>query len=105
MPINMKDITVEELKIKFDTKEDLILLDVREPVEHQSFNLGGTLIPLGNLINQMDDFEELKEKEVIVYCRSGKRSATAKSFMVEKGFKNVRNLEGGVLDWISKGLS
>ena len=100
----MIDITVEELKVKFDNKEEVILLDVREPLEHQSFNLGGTLIPLGHLINKLDDFEELKEKEVIVYCRSGKRSATAKSYMVQKGFKNVRNLEGGVLDWISKDM-
>ncbi len=100
----MNDITVEELKAKFDNKEEIILLDVREPIEHQSFNLGGTLIPLGHLINKIDDFEEFKDKEVIVYCRSGKRSATAKSFMIQKGFTNVRNLEGGVLDWIDKGL-
>ncbi len=97
-----QDITVEELKSKMDNKEEYILIDVREVLEFQMFNLGGQLIPLGILPFKLDELEDLKEKEVIVHCRSGKRSDTAKHMMIASGFKNVRNLLGGVLEWQDK---
>ena len=93
------DINVKELKEKFDKGEVFLLIDVREPHEHAEFNVGGELIPLGDIPVKMHDLEDHKEDEIVVYCRSGKRSATAKEFMRQSGFKNVRNLEGGMLAW------
>mgnify|MGYP005839900393 FL=1 len=93
------DITVQELKEKMDKGASFVLIDVREPHEHEDFNVGGHLIPLGDIPMKMHDLEDHQEDEVIVYCRSGRRSATAQAFMREAGFKNVRNLEGGMLAW------
>ena len=96
----MIDITTEELKKKLDNKEDFIFIDVREQYEFDQFNLNGRLIPLGTLPGALNDLEPFKEKEIVIYCRSGVRSANAKNFLVQMGFKNVRNLLNGVLRWI-----
>lgn len=93
------DIEVQELKQKLDGKEDFVLVDVREVYEHEEFNIGGLLIPLGELAFKLSELDEAKGKEVVVYCRSGKRSAMAQHLMQQAGFQNVRNLEGGVLAW------
>jgi len=95
----MNDITVEELKNKMDTKEDIVLIDVRETYEHDEFNIGGHLIPLGSLSKSMSDLSQYKNKEIVVYCRSGARSGAAKITMQGHGFQNVRNMLGGVLEW------
>lgn len=97
----MEDITVQELKARKDKGEALIVIDVREPHEYAEFNLGGKLIPLGDLAAQLDSLEDHKEKEIIVHCRSGARSAAAKAFLTQNGFLKVRNLLGGVVDWIN----
>lgn len=96
----MKDINVVELKKKMDAGEAFVLIDVREPYEHQEFNIGGQLIPMGNFPRIIPDLEDHQEQEVIVYCRSGRRSGIIKEMMAQAGFKNVRNLEGGMLAWI-----
>lgn len=96
----MIDITTEELKVKLDNKEDFVFIDVREQHEFDEFNLGAKLIPLGTLPRALNELEDYKEKEIIVHCRSGARSANAKNFLMQMGFKNVRNLLGGVLRWI-----
>ena len=98
----MNDITVEELKKRMDAGEQLHVIDVREPYEYDEFNIGARLIPLGELPSQLDDLAALKNEEIIVHCRSGARSNTAKQFMAENGFTKVRNLLGGILDWQSK---
>lgn len=103
--MSVADITVTELKERLDKKEEIVLLDVREVHENQEFNLGGTLIPLGDLPIKLSQLEDYKDKEVIVYCRSGKRSGRAKEFMLQNGFSHVRNLLGGVLDWQDKKFS
>ncbi len=97
-----KDITVTELKEKMDKGGDFVLIDVREPHENQEFNVGGELIPLGKLPDKLGQLEEHKEDEIILYCRSGNRSGVAKQLMERAGFKNVRNLLGGMLDWKEK---
>ena len=96
----MIDITTEELKQKLDAKEDFIFIDVRENHEFDEFNLGAKLIPLGTLPETLNDLEQYKDKEIVVHCRSGARSANAKNYLIQMGFKNVRNLLGGVLRWI-----
>jgi rhodanese-related sulfurtransferase len=99
----MQLITAEELKKKIDNREVLYLLDVREPHERAEFNIGGTFLPLGKLQTmQVDEIEEWKDKEVICYCRSGNRSGQACLILDTLGFKNTKNLAGGMLDWQKK---
>jgi hypothetical protein len=99
----MQTITVEALKAKLDAGEKLNLVDVREPHEHAAFNIGGILLPLGQVQTlQIDTIEDLKEEIVYVYCRSGNRSGQACMMLEPYGFKNVVNVAGGMLDWEAK---
>ena len=93
------EISVQGLKAKMDNKEDFVLIDVREKYEYQEFNIGGKLIPLGEIMGALEDLEEFKGKEIIIHCRSGKRSAMAQQLMLQAGFSDVKNLAGGVLAW------
>jgi len=95
----MADIKVEELKTRLDNKEEFIFLDVRESYEYNRNNLGAENIPLGSLATNLSKLNEHKEEEIIVYCKSGHRSGMAKNLMEKSGFKNVRNLLGGMLEW------
>ena len=96
------DIQVDELKDKIDAEENFTLIDVRESHERAEFNVGGTHIPLGNIPASIEDLEEDKEGEIVIYCRSGARSGQATAFLQQLGFKNVRNLAGGMLEWSRK---
>ncbi len=99
----MQLITTDELKRRLDAGEKVNLLDVREPHENQEFNIGGWLIPLGNVrALQLDELEAVKEQEIIVYCRSGNRSGQACLVLEGAGFSDVKNLAGGMLEWQEK---
>jgi rhodanese-related sulfurtransferase len=99
----MKNINVEELKARMDAGEKLNLIDVREPNEYQEFNIGARLIPLGKITSmQADELDDLKNEEIILHCRSGKRSATAALFLESMGFTNTVNVTGGMLAWQEK---
>jgi rhodanese-related sulfurtransferase len=99
----MQNISVEELKSRIDAGEKLNLIDVREPHENADFNIGGFLIPLGLIqVMQVDEIEDLKDQEVIVYCRSGNRSGQACMILETLGFENAKNLAGGMLAWQQK---
>lgn len=96
----MKTITSQELKQKIENNENLHLLDVREPHENAEFNIGGILIPLGKIQTmQLDEIEDLRNEEIIVYCRSGMRSMQACMMLEQFGFSNVSNLVGGMIGW------
>jgi rhodanese-related sulfurtransferase len=96
----MTTITAEEVKARQDAGEKLNIIDVREPNENAEFNIGGTLLPLGNIQSmQIDDLEPYKNEELIVYCRSGNRSGQACLILETAGFTNVKNLTGGMLNW------
>ena len=96
----MTTITAEEVKARLDAGEKLNIIDVREPHENAEFNIGGPLIPLGKIqAMQLDELEDLKDEEVIVYCRSGNRSGQACLILDAAGFKNTKNLVGGMLNW------
>ncbi len=95
-------ISVEELKRKLDAKEDVFVLDVREPHEYPIANLGAPLIPLGELEKRVGELAAQKDREVVVHCRSGARSQKAALILKNAGFKNVENLAGGVLAWADK---
>ncbi|MEM8583534.1 MAG: rhodanese-like domain-containing protein [Bacteroidota bacterium] len=96
----MNDITIQEFKQRqSEGDSDFVLVDVREPYEHDEFNVGGMLIPLGEITNadQLEKLASSRDKEVIVYCRSGQRSRMAKMLLEQSGFTKVRNLEGGMM--------
>ena len=95
----MKSITVEELKKRMDGGEQLHIIDVREPWEYQAFNIGAKNIPLGDLLSSESLIEDLKNEEVILHCKAGRRSFTAQQFLSSKGFSNTVNLEGGMDAW------
>ena len=99
----MITITAEEVKARLDAGEKINLVDVREPEEHTAFNIGGILLPLGKIQTmQTDDIDDLKNEEVICYCRSGQRSMQASLMLETFGFTNVKNLTGGMLGWQEK---
>lgn len=94
----MKEISVSELKTMMDEKKDFQLIDVREVSEFEVCDLGGELIPLNTLPNSVDKIS--KTKQVILHCRSGKRSANAIQYLESNyGFTNLYNLAGGILAW------
>lgn len=94
----VKEITVSELKSLIDNDENFQLIDVREPHEVDIATIGGELIPLNNVPHNLLKIE--KNKKVVVYCRSGKRSANAIQFIQQQtGQQNLFNLKGGILAW------
>ena len=95
------EITAVELKKKLDAGEKPFILDVREPNEYQINRIpGSVLIPLGELPRR---YQELpKDREIISQCKMGNRSAKAMDFLKTVGFTNVKNLKGGILDWVDK---
>ena len=100
----MTNISVAEVKERIAGNAHINLLDVREPDERAAFNIGGTFIPVGQVMAmQTDEIEHWKNEEVICYCRSGKRSMQAGMMLETMGFTNVKNLEGGMLAWEGEG--
>lgn len=96
----MQTISAEELKARLDAGEKVNIIDVREPHENAEFNIGGTLIPLGRIQTMdIDELENLKNEELVVYCRSGNRSGQACMILDSMGFTNTKNLVGGMLKW------
>lgn len=94
----MKEITVKELKALMDQGAEFQLVDVRRPDEYEFANLGGELITLDTVPQNVDKFS--KDKQVIVQCRSGKRSGDAIAYLEQNhGFDNLYNLVGGILAW------
>ena len=94
------EIQVEELKRRLDAGEDVFVLDVREPHEYQICNIGGHLIPLGDLPKRVSELDS--SREIVAHCRSGGRSAKAVSFLRQAGFRKVHNLAGGILAWADR---
>ena len=94
------EISVEELKQRLDKKDDLFVLDVREPHEYQICNLNGYLIPLNDLPKRVHELDP--SKDMVVHCRSGGRSAKAVEFLRQAGFTKAKNLAGGILAWADR---
>jgi len=97
---NMADMQVEELKRKLDNKEDIFVLDVREPHEYQICNIGGHLIPLGDLPKRVSELDS--SREIVAHCKGGVRSAKAVDFLRQAGFTKVHNLAGGIMAWADR---
>ncbi len=95
----VKEMEVEEFFERKDRGEEFQLIDVREPYEYQEKNMGGELIPLGTIMENAHKISS--DKKVVIYCRSGKRSADAIQQLEDKyGFENLYNLKGGILEYI-----
>tara|TARA_Y100000590_G_C15426178_1_gene903324 strand:+ start:50 stop:373 length:324 start_codon:yes stop_codon:yes gene_type:complete len=97
----IKEIDVDVLKEKLSNNDDFILLDVRTDSEYYLSRIKGSIhIPMQLVPQKIDDLD--KNKEIIVQCKSGKRSAKVCEFLLNNNFKNVKNLAGGILDWAKK---
>lgn len=96
---NVPEISVHELKERLESDDDLLLLDVRQPDEYEIANLDGELIPLGELPERLNELDDYRDKSVVVYCRSGRRSAKAVAYMRGQGFDRAVNLRGGINAW------
>ena len=85
------------LKARLDNGDDVLVVDVREPHEHSICNIGGTLIPMGEIPARVGELDA--SRDVVVYCRTGKRSAQVVSWLMQSGFEKVWNLTGGIHRW------
>jgi sulfur-carrier protein adenylyltransferase/sulfurtransferase len=97
---DIPSISVDDLKRKLDAKDDIFILDVREPHEYQICNLNGYLIPVGDLAKRVNELDS--SREIIAHCKMGGRSAKAVSFLRRAGFAKVYNLAGGITAWADK---
>ena len=95
-------ISVETLKQKLDDKEDIFVLDVREPHEYQIVNIGVPLIPLGEIERRAGELAEYKDREIVIHCKSGNRSQKAALALKQLGFKKVTNVKGGITAWAER---
>lgn len=93
----MTDINAQEMITRIKNGEHLNLLDVREKLEYHTYNIGGQNIPLHDLKDKLVELSWNKTEEIIVICKAGIRSATAKSILELDGYQNIRNLTGGLL--------
>ena len=96
---SIPEIDVITLKNKIDTNEKCKIIDVRESVEVSICKINNTIhIPMMDIPNKINEFD--KQEELIIQCKSGARSARVCEFLINQGFSNVKNLKGGILDWI-----
>lgn len=99
----VKEVNSTELSQLLSEEGAISLYDVRTPAEIAAGIIPGTqAMPLTALPMRLQDFP--KDKQVVLYCRSGARSAQACMFMSQQGFDNVYNLRGGIMDWARNGL-
>jgi rhodanese-related sulfurtransferase len=97
----MKEITPAELKQLINDKKDFQLIDVREEYEFDEANINGELIPMGEVLDNIEKIS--KDKQVVIHCRSGKRSATViNALESQHGFTNLYNLTGGILAYLEE---
>lgn len=93
---------MHQLKAKMDANEKFILVDIREAHEKAYSDLGGILIPLSRFEAEYVKLEGNKNDDIILYCRSGGRSASAVAYLKARGYKNVMNLAGGINKWAAE---
>jgi sulfur-carrier protein adenylyltransferase/sulfurtransferase len=99
--VNQFETTSVDLKKRLDAGDDVFILDVREPNEYQICRIpGSVLIPLGELPRRYAELPA--DTDIVAHCKMGGRSAKATEFLQSVGFKRVKNLKGGILDWIDK---
>ncbi|MBX7051496.1 MAG: HesA/MoeB/ThiF family protein [Flavobacteriales bacterium] len=96
--ITMKQIDKTTMEAWRQQGEDFQLIDVREPYEYEEFNIGGELIPMGEIPNEVSRIS--RDKKVVIHCKAGVRSAHVIDYLMrEHGYQNLYNLRNGILDW------
>ena len=96
-----EDISCQEVKARLKKGELFHFIDVREEWEYEEKNIGARLIPLGDLPNRLSELQSLRSEEIIVHCKSGARAGQAKKFLIKNGFTNVRNMSGGIVEYLT----
>jgi rhodanese-related sulfurtransferase len=96
-----QNLTPQEFYKEIETKKDVLLIDVRTPMEYEKDGhiKGSKLIPIQVFAKFLPNLENYKDKEIFVYCRSGSRSSVVSRFLDKMGFKKVYNLQGGIIQW------
>ncbi len=95
----MQEITATELKKRMNAGDDIQLIDVRQPDEYAFAKIeGAKLIPLGEIAQRMSEIDE--NRETVIHCKAGGRSAQAIQKLQQAGFKgDLKNLRGGITAW------
>jgi rhodanese-related sulfurtransferase len=94
----MLSISVNELRQKLEHKEDIVIIDVREEWEHESFSIGGELIPMNTIFENIGRLPV--DKPIVIYCQKGIRSQIVIQRLQQKyGYPNLINLTGGMDAW------
>lgn len=96
---NIKQIQAEELKKWMEEEKDFLLIDVREPFEYDEVNINGRNIPLSSFVNHLNEIED--SKPIVLHCRMGQRSLVAANILQQNGFREIYNLEGGIIAFLS----
>jgi rhodanese-related sulfurtransferase len=97
-------VSAQQLSAYMDGKEDFVLLDVRNESEYKAGHIqGAQWVPRGSLEFSVQDIAKDPDTKVVLYCRSGGRSALATITMMEMGYTNVADLDGGFKDWVAQG--
>lgn len=93
------EISATDLKARIDAGEDIQIIDVRQPEEHSFARINGTkLIPLGEIMRRMSEIDD--NRETVIHCKMGARSAKAIEALQQAGFKGkLFNLKGGITAW------
>ena len=98
---NYKNMTVNELNQQLKNK-DFALVDVHIP-EQKHINGTDAFIPYDDIENQLDKLPQDKEAKIVLYCRTGRMSQIAAEKLAERGYTNVYNVVGGIVEWVKKG--
>ena len=102
-PASITNITADEVYKLLSSNKDHFILDVRSKEEFDGGHIEGAyLVPVSELENRLAELPQ--DKPIIVYCRSGSRSTSAASILLNKGFKEIFNMTGGITEWQSKGF-
>lgn len=102
-PASITNVTADEVYKMLSSNKDYFILDVRSKEEFDSGHIEGAyLIPVSELENRLAELPQ--DKQIIVYCGSGSRSTSAANILLEKGFKEIFNMTGGITEWQSKGF-
>ena len=95
-----EDITCQEILKRLDQGQQFHFIDVREEWEHTEKNIGAKCYPLGELPQVLSELNSIKEEEIIVHCKTGPRGNRAKKYLIAQGFLNVRNMLGGITEFL-----